>query len=39
MLKASNFHLFDDFCFQNGGKIKDGVFQDFYAFLQLILNY
>jgi hypothetical protein len=34
---------FDDFSFQNGGNIKDGVFQIFNAFLQalesLILNY
>jgi hypothetical protein len=34
---------FDDFYFQNGGNIKDGVFQIFNAFLQamesLILNY
>jgi hypothetical protein len=36
ILKAIHFHLLDDFYFQNGRNIQDGVFQIFYDFLQAL---
>jgi hypothetical protein len=36
ILKAIHFHLLDDFNFQNGRNIQDGVFQIFYDFLQAL---
>jgi hypothetical protein len=43
ILKAIHFHLLDDFCFQNGRNIQDGVIKKNYDFLQalefLIVSY